>query len=235
MPRRALLYPLLVVVAFAFMSGPIAQAGPNTRLRGAQLAQALRVQRLKTVKFDAVELPELVKWLRVATGANIVIRHRALQKAGIDPKDITFTAELEDVTVATLLGLALKPHELTAVVKGNVVLITTRADGWGKPVTRLYAISHITYRKVDFIAPDIDLRPSDYVPPNEYEPERVVEDDPLAEGDAVAELVQEMVVPGEWENDGWSIRANQRYLIVRAPRRVQALIPRALAGIASMK
>lgn len=235
MPRRPLLAVGLAVAALLPMALPPAHAGPTTRLHGQRLASALRGQKIRTATFDQVTLPALVKWLRLATGANFVVKHRALAKAGIDAKDITFTADLEDVTVATLLGLALEPHDLVAQIRGNVVYITTRADSQGKPVTRLYAISHITYRKVDFIAPSLDLRPSDFVAADDYEPERLVEDDPLSDGDSVAELVQELVAAGQWENEGWSIRATQRHLVVRAPRAVQRQIPRVLAAIASMK
>ncbi len=235
MPRRPLLAASLAVAALLPMVVPPADAGPNTRLYGQRLAGALREQKIRKAKFEQVALPELVKWLRLATGANIVLKQRALAKAGIDAKEITFTADLENVTVATLLGLALEPHELVAQVRGNVVYITTREDSLGKPVTRLYGISHITYQKVDFIAPSLDLRPSDFVAADDYEPERLVEDDPLADGDGVAELVQELVAAGQWENEGWSIRATQRHLVVRAPRSVQRLIPRVLAAIASMK
>lgn len=235
MPRRPLLAVGLAVASLLPMAVPPAFAGPSTRLHGSALAGALRKQRIRTAKFDAVSLPELVKWLRLATGANFVIKHDVLAKAGLEAKDITFTADLENVSVVTLIGLALEPHRLTAQIRGNVVYVTTHAESLGKPITRLYSISHITYRKIDFIAPPMDLRPSNFVPADEYEPERLVEDDPLDSGDAVAELVQEIVARGEWENEGWSIGGNERHLIVRAPRSVQRQIPRALAAIASMK
>ena len=230
MSHRSLL-PLTLLLAVALLAPAPASAAPSD----AALAARLQKQRIRTARFEQVSLPELVRWLRIATGSNFVLKQGALAKAGIEAKDITFTADLEDVTVATLLELALKPHDLRAVVRGNLVLITTRADSLGKPVTRLYGISHITYPKVDFIAPSLDLRPSDYVPPDEYEPERLVEDDPLADPEAVAELVRELVAAGEWENEGWSIRATSRHLVVRAPRWVHRHMPRVLAAIASLK
>ena len=156
------------------------------------------------MKFEETSLQDFLKWVRVATGHNVVIRHRALAKAGIEPADIHVTLTLDNVTVATLLSLALDPHELATVVKGNIVYVTTRVDALGKPVTRLYPISHITWTKVDFIAPEINLNPSNFTPVEEYEPEVVVEDDPLDSGDDVAELLREIVAPGEWDNDGWS-------------------------------
>ena len=145
-----------------------------------------------------------------------------------------FSLELKE-SPATLLNLVLEPHDLAAKVKGNVVYVTSRVDAMGKPVTRIYAISHITWTKIDFIAPDINLFPSNFTPIEEYESERVVENDPLNSGDAVAELLQDLVAPGQWDNDGWAIRATNRYLVIRAPSSVQAKIDRALAQIASLK
>ena len=43
------------------------------------------------------------------------------------------------------------------------------------------------------------------------------------------------MAPGEWDNDGWAIRATDRYLVIRAPASVQAQVDRALAQIASLK
>ena len=232
-PRRLLLPALFLgLTALLAASGP-AQAGP--RSRAAALAGKLRTQKLENVRFQDASLDDVLRWLRVATGANFVVKRTALAKAGIEPSDVRTTLNLEKVTPATLLGLVLEPHDLAAQVKGNVVYVTTRVDALGRPVTRVYSISHITWTKTDFIAPDINLYPSNFTPIEEYEPERIVEDDPLNSGDAVAELLQDLVAPGEWDNDGWSIRATDRYLVVRAPKSVHAKVARGLAQIASLK
>ncbi len=233
--RRTLAYVLaaLLLGAGLLSAAPAAQAGPGAR--EARLKAVIKNRRVTRAKFEDVGLEDFVKWLRLATGQNIVLRRVALAKAGIEPDDIQVRMNLEDVTIETLLKLVLEPHDLATVVKGNVLYITTRADSLGKPFTKLYAIAHITWTKIDFMAPEINLRPSNYTPVDEYEPERIVEDDPLNTGDAVAEILQEIVAPGEWDNEGWGIRATDRYLVIRAPRAVHAEVNRALAIIASLK
>jgi len=223
---------LLGVGALGLLASP-ARAGDAER--AAALANKLKTQRLHDVRFEDVALKDVLVWLRTATGANFVIKHTALAKAGIDLEDVRVTLTLEDVTPATVLKLALEPHDLALKIQGNVAYVTTRVDAMGPPVTRIYTISHITWTKVDFIAPEINLHPSDYAPAEDYEPERIVEDDPLSTGDAVAELLQDLVAPGEWDNEGWSMRATDRYIVVRAPRSVHALVDRALDIIASLK
>jgi len=233
--RRLLPAALLILLAVALLAASATPAAAGPRSRAAALASKLKSQRLENVKFEDAGLEDVLKWLRIATGANFVLKRSALAKAGIEPADVRATLTLEKVTPATLLGLILQPHDLAAQVKGNVVYVTTRVDAMGRPVTRIYAISHITWTKVDFIAPDINLYPSGFTPIEEYESEVVVENDPLNSGDAVAELLQDLVAPGEWDNDGWSMRATDRYLVIRAPRSVHAKVDHALGQIAAMK
>ncbi len=230
--RLALAALLVVTLIVPFAAGP-ADAGPSTAKKTAGLIAKLKKQRLSNVKFEEEALEKVVVWLRTATGENFHIKKAALEKAGIDLEDIVVTATLKDVTVATFLKLILEPHELAAVVKGNVVYLTTKKDSYGKPITRLYGISHITWTKIDFIAPEMNLTHPDDVG-EEYTPEVEVEDDPLNNGDAVAELVKELI-PGWDENDEWSITATDQYMVIKAPKSIHKCIPGVLDKISSMK
>ena len=52
----------------------------------------------------------------------------------------------------------------------------------------------------------------------------------------MVELIREMLLPEAWEeNDDWSISGTDTYLLVKAPKSVQAKIPRMIDLIASMK
>lgn len=230
---------VLVLLALAVGPGPLAPrkaAAGEATARALALTRGLKTRRLAAVRFEQADLNEVVRWLRIATGYNIVIKRLPLAKAGIEWEDLRFDVVLDDVSVQQLLEVLLEPHGLAWKASDNVLYITSHADALGKPVTRLYSISHITYTKTDFIAPEINLRPSDFVPVDEYEPERPVEDDPLNSGDAVAELLREVLgSPDDWDNDGWAITANDRYLVVRCPAAMHEKVRRALNTIASMK
>ncbi len=225
---------LALVFALVLPTALLAEAGPSAK--DLALVKALKKQRLTKIAFKETNLKGVVKWLRVATSKNILIKQHALVKAGIEWQELRFTVELENVSVWTFVDDVLtKPYGMAVKVKGNILFLTSKADSYGKPITKLYGISHITWTKTDFIAPPLDLHPSGFVD-EEYEPEQIVEDDPLNSGDAVAELVKELVAPKAWDdNDDWHIRATNRYLVIRAPRDVHARIPRALAIAASMK
>ncbi len=231
---RSLTILLLALAVLLPTAAPDADAG--TKAKDRALTLQLKKQRLTKVQFKETSLKDVVKWLRVATSKNIIIKRAPLAKAGVDWQDITYTVALEKVSVWTFMEEVIaKPHDMAVQVKGNIVFFTSKADSYGKPLTRMYAISHITWTKVDFIGPEINLKPSGFTG-DEYEPEVIVEDDPLSTGDAVAELLKEILVPKLWEeNDGWNIRATKRYLVIRAPKAVHAHVPRTLSKIAAMK
>jgi hypothetical protein len=221
----------LATALLAFAAGP-ATASPD---RDAALVAELKARRLGLVAFEDAPLEDVLRWLRVATGVNLHVKRPPIAKAGLDLDAIRVTLRLEDVSAWQVLEMVLEPEGLAVQVRDNVVHVTTRQDAMGRPVTRLYAISHITWQRIDFIAPEINLHPSDFTPVDEYEPEVVDESDPLTTGDAVAELVREIVHPDDWDTEGWSIRANDRFLVVRAPRAVHTLVARAIEQIASLK
>ena len=226
---------LLVLPATLGVSSSVEEAVAGPSAKDVALVRTLKRQRLAKVQFKETDLAGVVKWLRVATSKNIVIKTVALAKADIEWKDIEYTVQLEDVSVWTFMNeIVAKPHGMAVTVKGNIVFLTSKADSYGKPVTKMYGISHITWTKTDFFGPSINLNPSGFVE-DEYEPERVVEDDPLNNGDAVAELLKELLLPAKWEDEGWNIRATDKYLVIRAPKAVHNLIPRTLAKIAAMK
>lgn len=222
----------LVFLAVLALMAPAATADS----KGAALMAKLKQLRLKNVDFKEQPLTGVVKWLRVATGLNFHIKRAVLAKAGIELEDIVVTAKLADVKVSTFLGIVLEEHELGVKVKGNVVYITTKKDTYGKPISKMYTISHITWTKMDFIGPEIDLRPSGASFDDEYEPERIVEDDPLDNGDAVIELIKEITGSSLWdENDDWSLSGTDKYIVVKAPKSMQTKVNKALVAIASMK
>ncbi len=224
---------LLLVAALLPLSFAAAPAVADEAARAAALAQAVKTRKVKNVKFENASLDDLLKWLKVATSFNYVVKRDVLQKANVEIDSVKATLVLDDVTIATILDLVLEPHGLVWACEGNIVFVTTKADALGKPVFAIYPISHITWQKVDFHGPRIDLTPSDYKP--EEDPEEVpVEDDPLTNPDYVVELVKQMV-DEPWDTEGWSLKATKTILTCRAPRPVQAEVAKAISVIAALK
>jgi hypothetical protein len=229
--NRLALAALAVLLAGGLpLASPAASAAPS---RAEEIAAALRTRTIASIVLKDSSVDDLAKFLRIATGFNFHVRRDVIQKAGIDLETVRLEATLEDVTVADLLELLLPPHGLGAVVRGSVVQFTTKADAMGKPVTRLYDVTHLTWKLTDFAAPSLDLHPSGFTAVDEIEPE-VVREDPLAEPENILEFVKSLV-DVDWTTEGWSISVTARTLVVRAPASVHAKVARALAQVAAFK
>lgn len=220
------------VAAVGAFRAPAAHAADARK--DAALEAALKVKRLPQVRFADVTLPDVARWLQVATGWNFVVKTTVIEKAGVDLSTLRYKLELADVTVAGLLRVLLEPHGLVAKVEGNIVHLTTKADALGKPVLVLYPISHLTWTKTNFRGPDIDLHPSGFTVSDEAPEEEEVEDDPFRDPQHVADLVKEMV-DATWTEEGWSITATKQWLMVKAPRAVHRQVARALEQMAALK
>lgn len=201
--------------------------------RAAELTAGLGTRRLLSVKFDGASLTQIIDYLRIATGWNFVIKYAPIQKEGIDVATIHATLDLDDVPVGLVLELVLEPNKLAAKVIGNIVFITTKADAMGKPVFCMFPLSQLTWQKIDFHGPDIDLHPSDYTP-IEDTPEVVVEDDPFLDPQHIVDLVKEMV-DAPWDSEGWSISATKQFMTVKAPRSVLRQVAVAIGMMSAMK
>ncbi len=231
--RRPLLVLALAVSLLAVPSPRSASAGPLER-RAAELIGGLATRRLQAVRFENAPLEDVLRYLRVATGWNFVVKRAVIQKANVDLDTVRTTLDLDDVTVGLVLELVLGPHDLVAKVEGNIVFVTTKADAMGRPVFVLHPISQLTWTKTNFRAPDIDLHPSDYHPPEEAPEEEIDESDPFRDPQHVVDLVKEMV-DAPWDTEGWSLTANRQWLMVKAPRSVQVQVAYAVAQMSALK
>jgi hypothetical protein len=230
----ALLAAVVLGVAAPAVVGVPASAAPADPARTAALERILQTRRLKNVSFKETSFDDFLTYMRIATGLNFMPKQAVLKKADIDTTTIKVTIQLDDVTVATVLELALDAHALVAKPEGNIVFVTTKADALGPPVLVIYPTSHLTWTKTDFVGPDIDLHPSNYTPIEDPVEEKVVEDDPFSDPQHIVDLVKQMV-DAPWDTEGWSIVANKQFMTVKAPRTVQARVAVAMREIATLK
>ena len=117
--------------------------------------QAMKIV-VENAEFDEMPLEEFVEWLERLTKANVVVRWKVLESAGI-AKDRPLTLKQKNIPLGKLLPLAfealtsgLEGVEMAAKAHGNVLLITTRADLNSKLVTRTYDIEALRVVVPDF-------------------------------------------------------------------------------------
>ena len=114
-----------------------ALAGPDApRKKARSIANILTTQKI-SVEFKKASLDQFVKFIRTATGINIVVNKRQIEKDGGDVDAIEIALEVKNVKVIDALKLALQGHELGLKVKGNILYITSKKDALGKPVLRI--------------------------------------------------------------------------------------------------
>jgi len=228
---------ILVALSLAFLlaipgHAPEAFAGPDSGPSSArQLVNMLRSRRI-SVKFEAASLDNVVKYVRAATGINIVVNKHKITAAGGDADAIEVTLNVRNVSVADFLKLAFEPHDLGLAVRGNVLHITSKRDARGKPVLRMYDIAHLLVQIRDFPAPDINIYPSSYEPPEPPEPEihQAVES-----SEEVAEMVRNFVGTGTWEDEGVNIHVFRRHLFIRTYPKVHLQVSRFLQQLNALR
>ncbi|MHC4954589.1 MAG: hypothetical protein ACYTGZ_11940 [Planctomycetota bacterium] len=221
----AALTPALVFVAlFAAPS----TAGPSS---ARQLVNTLQQRRI-SVKFDAASLDDVVKYVHAATGINIVVRKHKIAADGGDADAIEISLKVRNVTVLDFLKLAFEPQDLGLAVRNNVLLITSKKDARGKPVLRMYDVSHLLVQIRDFPAPDINVYPSSFEPPEAPEPEihQAVES-----SEEIAELIRNFVGQGTWEDEGVALHVFRRHLFVRTYPKVHRQVAHFLVQLNALR
>lgn len=108
-----------------------------------------------SVDFDAATLPEVADYFREATGLNFHIDAKVPR-----PAEIRITARLKQVRVVSALRLILAQHDLAAVLRDGIVVVTSRAEVERRVVTVVYDIRDLDFAIRDFPGPRIELEPS---------------------------------------------------------------------------
>lgn len=117
--------------------------------------QAMKIM-VENAEFDEMPFEDFVEWLERVTEANVVVRWKVLESAGIE-KDRPLTLKQKNIPLGKLLPMAfdnltrdIEGVEIAAKASGNILLITTRADLNSKMLTRSYDIESLRIVVPDF-------------------------------------------------------------------------------------
>ena len=213
------------------LTGLLAMPGAAAPSSAQELLRLLEGRRI-TVEFKGASMDDVVKYVRAATGINIVVDKRAIEKEGGDVEAYEFEMEVRNVSVRDFLKLAFEPQDLGLAIRKNILLITSKKAARGKPVLRMYDIAHLLVQIRDFPAPEINLFPSDYEYPEPDEPEihQAVES-----SDEVAELVRNFTGQDTWEDEGIRLNVFRRHLFIRQYPHVHRQIGRFLLQLNALR
>lgn len=203
-----------------------ARASTNTS-SARSVANVLDTRRI-SVKLEKASLDQFLGYVRAATGLNIVLNKARIDKDGGDAESIEISLDVKNVKVADALKLALEPHDLGMIVKGNVLLITSKKAARGKPVLKIYSVAHLLVQIRDFPAPDVNIYPSNYEPPEPPEPEV---QQTYESSEELAELIRQFTGSETWEDEGVNLTVFRKHLFIRTYPKVHAEIGRFLAQL----
>jgi len=192
------------------------------------LDERLRTIPVRFTLVDGESLREAVELLAAVSGLPLVV-HPAAQEAALDA-GATFDLSLANpIPAASVLSLitGLAGDDVAWTVQDGVVLVTTAAKARGPMVLASYDVRALTFGVTDFVAPRIDtLHISDGAGDDDRFG-RAGETHRGLDQDRVAQLIEEHVAHGTWD-DGGSINAENGVLFVRQTPRVQREVRRFL-------
>jgi len=123
---------------------PVAQL--SARLQEAELK--IRRELVKSTTLDFVETPlaEVVMFLQDLHQIPVKLDATALENAGV-ADDTPITNTLREVSLHTALRQVLEPLDLTYLVAGEVLMITTRDEAQAHPEVRVYNVDGLASEK----------------------------------------------------------------------------------------
>lgn len=208
----------------------LAAPGVGGPRRADELVNTL--QRRISVDFEQATLSDFVKYLRNATGINIVVMKGQIDKDGGDVDAVEITLKVNNVRVIDVLRLVVESSDLGLAVKGNLLLVTSKRAARGKPVLVMYSVADALIPIRDFPAPDMHIHPSGYEPPEPPEPEvhQAVES-----SEELSEMIRQFTGHDTWEDEGVAIHTFRHSLLIRQYPSVHREIARFLAAVRTLR
>jgi type II secretory pathway component GspD/PulD (secretin) len=102
-----------------------------------------------TLNFTDAPLKTVIEDIRAFQGMNIFVDENALSGNGIS-LDRPVTVKLDQVSLKSALALLLRPMHLTAIIKDEVLQITTEDNAKGGLVTSIYQVADLVIPVQDF-------------------------------------------------------------------------------------
>lgn len=196
------------------------------------LDDALRTLARRRCDVDFAEAPmaDVVTFLSRLSGLNVLVSAELRRESGGALPAVTL--KLAGVSLRQVAEMVARTTGSELVVRDGVLQFTTPKDARGSPILRIFPIAELTMRIRNFPGPDIQLHTGDskFVQEEETD-EPGAFDDPAT----VADLVKRFTGKGTWEDEGVSIAADDRKIVVRQYPKVMKEISAFLALLRAAK
>ena len=217
-----------VVALIGLLSLP-GVAGPRDSARA--LVNTLRTRRI-SLDFEKASLQDFVKYVRAASGINIIVMTKQIERDGGDVDAIEISLKVNDVKLIDALRLVIETNDLGLALKRNVLLVTSKRASMGKPRLVIYNVADALIPIRDFPAPDMNIYGSNMEPP---EPEEESVSQAIESSDELAELVRQFTGQGTWEDERVGMHVFRKHLFIRQYPKVHRQIQRFLSAIRTLR
>ncbi len=136
---------------------PARQPTPPAKMVTDRAVRAMKMS-VRDVRFDEAALEDVTDWLQRTTKANVLVKWKVLEKAGIR-RDCPITIHESRVRLDELLRLVFvqatkdRPGlELAAHADGNTLIITTREELNSRLIVKTYEVQDLLFVVPDFAA-----------------------------------------------------------------------------------
>jgi type II secretory pathway component GspD/PulD (secretin) len=163
-----------------------------------------------TVNFEDVKLPEAIDFLRDASGLNLVLLPKAMEKEG----DSKIRLTVKDLSLKSILKLLLSSRGLTATYRDGAIVILPKEDLQDSTTLRMFDVRALQVKIQDFDGPVIELtsaasKKSGIAIVNLQEPKTTIPDDFLID------MIRANTGSGSWDSNPRSaINLNNGMLVV---------------------
>jgi hypothetical protein len=154
------MFARLTLVAVAGLLASAGMAQPAVAVRQVSTLTVLN-QTIPDVKVEDTSLREVVEFLRNYTKANIEVRWKILQDAGIDPDAQNITLKLNNARLSQVLWEIMNQAgsgELRLAYRavGNNIVVSTQKDLGGEMISKVYDVRDLLAGVARFEAPQMD-------------------------------------------------------------------------------
>jgi type II secretory pathway component GspD/PulD (secretin) len=139
---------ILAMAAAVALMGGVASAQDGTKAEYEGKLNNIKV----TLDFTNAPLDAVVDYLREISGLNIFVDSKVREK------NIVISIRVSEITLRSIFGLMLKPHDCDVMFKDGVLQVMTKADVADKTMKmEIYDCRDILYPVAQFPGVDLDL------------------------------------------------------------------------------
>lgn len=214
------LSPIVGIVAFVSLAAVISV---DTQ---AASTVATRLDRTRVnFEWDDMQLDQALKEVGTYARVNFILSPQLRERGGLENG---ISLKLKNARTRTVLEILKSTYDLTFLLQGNVVIVTTPQDAVKRTaVLRVYDIAGLLYTPPDFIGPEIELRGSEGFDDFEPPPSEIHKDGPSI--DEILDLIRTTTNESQWDFDGVSIDTfGTRRIIVRHTPEMQRKVARVI-------